>query len=282
MIGARLKRIAKRALGMNTPSDLQPEPVPQPTEEQIRRAKRERLVHLPRYTRCTTDFFGPDMVLTDAPGFTSMYDEIFDREIYKFRSTTQSPLILDCGANIGVSVLYFKRLYPGSKVVAFEPDPLNFDALQSNVRSFGLDRVDLVNKAVWSSEPTLDFMTEGADAGRMVELDPSFASTRVGTVRLRDYLEEQVEFLKLDIEGAETEVLLDCADRLHNVGNLFVEYHSFEARPQTLAELLTAIAGSGFRVYVRPNLNDLSACPLIERHSALGMDLQLNVFGYRK
>jgi hypothetical protein len=122
----------------------------------------------------------------------------------------------------------------------------------------------LVDRAAWTSETTLDFFREGADAGRLQQPLADGTRCTVLTVRLRDYITQRVDLLKLDVEGAETDVVLDIADRLVDVRRVFVEYHSFAGQPQRLHELVGVLHASGFR---QP-LN-------------LGMDLQLNIFAYR-
>src|SRR5688500_10055596 len=52
--------------------------------------------------------------------------EIFVREIYRFETDIRNPVIIDCGSNIGLSVLYFHKSYPGARILAFEPDAGNF------------------------------------------------------------------------------------------------------------------------------------------------------------
>ena len=238
-----------------------------------------KLYGLARHTRAATDLLGPEIQLLDAASFLVMNEEIFEKQIYRFPADTETPCILDGGANIGLSAIYFKQLYPKSQVIAFEPDPEVFAVLSGNLRAFGFDDVELVKKALWSSETTLSFMQEGADAGRVGNLLPEHNVVKVETVRLRDYLDRPVDLLKLDIEGAETEVVLDCADRLANVKNLFIEYHSFTDKPQTLAPLLEAVTQSGFRLYIHPIA--ASPQPFCRRSENYGMDMQLNIFGYR-
>ena len=53
--------------------------------------------------------------------------EIFMNRVYFFKTERSNPLILDVGSNIGLTVLFFKKFYPGSLVYAFEPDPDNFN-----------------------------------------------------------------------------------------------------------------------------------------------------------
>src|SRR5215471_7593686 len=91
-----------------------------------------RLRSLPRYQPATTEIFGEPLELIDASSFIWMYREIFDLEIYRFNAKTKRPYIIDCGANIGLSVLYFKQLYPESQIVAFEPDEAVFAVLSRN------------------------------------------------------------------------------------------------------------------------------------------------------
>src|SRR5947209_7181674 len=88
-----------------------------------------------------------------------------------------------------------------------------------------------------------------------------------------------VDFLKLDVEGAETEVLADCADLLGRVENLFVEYHSFGDEPQSIHTLLSVMQGAGFRVHVRASTG--SPQPFLFRALNLGMDNQLCVYAFR-
>lgn len=174
--------------------------------------------------------------------------------------------------------MFFKHLYPGCRVTAFEADPKVFEVLEENIRMHGGGGIELVQKALWSSETVLDFASEGADGGRVSRAE-DVGNSNVRTVRLRDFLNEPVDFLKLDIEGAETEVLSDCADNLEGVANLFVEYHSFSAERQSLYLLLEILSSAGFRVHIHPSSQ--SPQPFILRQAQLGMDLQLNIFAYR-
>ena len=66
----------------------------------------------------------------DIPSFIWQFKEIFVDEIYKFDSKDEEPVIYDCGANIGMSCLYFKILYPKARITAFEGDPIITDVLE--------------------------------------------------------------------------------------------------------------------------------------------------------
>ena len=244
-----------------------------------RNLERRRLEKLPPYTHTLTTLLGSPFEIVDAPSFLSMHGAIWDREVYRFRPRREKPLILDGGANVGLSVYFFKQNYRDCSVVAFEPDDTLFKVLDRNVRRAALQGVELVPRAIWTEATTLPFYSEGSDGGRVARGgDPLTRSVR--TVRLRDYLDRPVDFLKLDIETGETEVLEDCADCLANVDNLFVEYHGAESEPQKLPRLLSLLSEAGFRLNIHAG-ND-SAQPFVARKVNMGNDLQLDIFAFRE
>jgi FkbM family methyltransferase len=240
-----------------------------------------RIQQIPRYQLGTTHILGKTLKFIDSASFGFIYDEMFKKEIYKFTTENPQPYIIDAGANIGLSILYFKQLYPNAQIVAFEPDNQVFEVLDFNVKSFSLTNVELVKKALWNEETVLEFMSEGADGGRVAITSDKTKLIQVPTERLRKYLDRKVDFLKIDIEGAETTVLKDCADLLPNVERLFVEYHSFVDKPQELHQLLIFLANAGFRYNVQ-HIGVFSENPLTKINNYLGMDNQLNIFAVKE
>ncbi|NJO02692.1 MAG: FkbM family methyltransferase [Bacteroidia bacterium] len=113
----------------------------------------------------TTSVLGKPIQFTDAPTFIGAKHVIMDRQIYRFTARQPKPYIIDGGANIGLSVLYFKQLYPQAHVVAFEPDPSLFEILQNNIHSFDLQEVTLVRKALWHGSYPIKFLP-GRTRGR--------------------------------------------------------------------------------------------------------------------
>jgi FkbM family methyltransferase len=241
----------------------------------------KKLRQLPRYQVTETRLQGQVIKLADAASFVFMYEEIFQHQIYRFTTNRQTPRIIDGGANIGLSILYFKKLYPNAEIIAFEPDENIFKVLEINIsNSPQPDSIRLIQKALWNQDTTLTFSSEGADAGRIEQDIKEQRSTQISAISLRPYLQEFTDFLKLDIEGAELEVIKDCKDLLHNVQHLFIEYHSFIGKPQRLAELLEIVVATGFRFYLHPAVN--SPQPLYQINTYEGMDSQVNIFAYRE
>lgn len=241
--------------------------------------ERSRLLNLPRKQRGTTKLLGPDLHFVDGRSAALQHLVIFDQGIYMANIDNPNPRIVDAGANIGMATIYFKRMQPSANVIAFEADPKIAEVLYRNVQSFELANVEVRNEAVSnSSTRPLFFVPDGVDGGRVAEQDGP-GRTLVKSVRLRDILEERIDFLKLDVEGAEVDIIFDCADRLQNVSNLFLEYHSFVGKDQIFPELLKIIRDSGMRIFIQTDYCPSS--PLAKREDHAGMDLRLNVFGVR-
>jgi len=207
-------------------------------------------------------------------------DELFIEEVYKCRFNTDTPVILDCGANIGLSVIYFKKLFPKARVTAFEPDNNLYNNILFNIDSFKLSDVEVVNKGVWKESTTLHFSAGGTLGGTIVENNSNLSNLiSIETVRLREYLNTKIDFLKIDIEGAEYEVIKDIKDLLVNVDNLFLEYHSEGNSPQVLHVMLQWIQEAGFKYHIK-NAWENQKYPFIEKGHPI-FDMQLNIFCYR-
>ena len=245
-------------------------------------AELARLAGLPKFAHTTARLLDRELIVTDAQSFLAIYWAYFKRQEYQFRASSETPLILDCGANVGLGVRYWKQLYPQARVIAFEPDPESFAALQENTRDLG--GVTVRREAVWTQNGPIGFAAVGGDGGYLTAVSshprPADKDVEVPATRLRDHLVEPIELLKLDIEGAEIDVLLDCRDRLAQVRNLFVEYHSFSGQPQRLKAFFGVIEDAGFRVHIHPD--DPAPQPFMARPVSNGKDLRMNVFWFRE
>lgn len=229
--------------------------------ERIRRALRLlRTEHERRRLRRTPSgalvhVGGFEIRTNDGPNLAVLVGDVLRREVYRFHATRPDPLVLDCGANIGLSVLYAKTLYPGARIHAFEPDPAVFLYLEENVARAGLDGVESHRVAVAGRRGTLAFWSDGKYSSTLADYhegppEPGWKRVEVEAVPLADYLVESVDFLKMNIEGAEWDALEAAADRLQLVSELVVEYHHLPGLPRTLHKILELLHDSGFEYVV--------------------------------
>lgn len=239
----------------------------------------ERLRDEPRFQEKIVPLLGQSFKIADALSFYWSFREIFVDRIYQFHTCRQHPTIIDCGSNCGVSMVYFKSVYPESRIIGIEPDPELFRILTDNVSSRGYEDITLVNKAIAASNREVTFYRQGADGSRTFPLASAKETITVETIPLDDLIDGDVDFLKIDIEGAETEAVL-AANKLPNVAQLFIEYHSFRDTRQTLSELLAKLTDEGFRYYIHTQF--CSPRPLTEPEERAGIDLLLNIFATRE
>ena len=208
------------------------------------------------------------------------YKDIFENKIYKFSASSDRPLIIDCGSNIGLSVLYYKTLYPNAEVIAYEPDKKNFQLLSKNISDNKLQHVTLHEAAIWIENGVIGFASNAAEGSSIANEGSNIIS--VPSVRLADVLNkyDKIDFLKLDIEGAEDKVVNDCGSLLSKIENLFLEYHGTIHETEKLTMILKTLSGCGFKVYLNNAANHLQT-PFYEKTSGTRHDVQLNLFCYR-
>ncbi|POY41225.1 FkbM family methyltransferase [Flavobacterium alvei] len=222
--------------------------------------------------------FGKEIKITDSFWYLHSLKELFIDEVYKFTAKSNNPKIIDCGSNIGLSIIFFKRMYPSAEIIAFEPDNDIYKISEYNLNQFGINDVKLFQKAVWIKEEPLVFAKKGSLSGHIVR-ERTENTIEIKTVRLKDFLSQKIDFLKIDIEGSEYDILKDCGESLKNVDNIFVEYHSFAENPQMIGELLMILKNAGFKVYIKEAWENMKN-PYEEKKGPY-FDLQLNIFGYR-
>ncbi|MGE0251927.1 MAG: FkbM family methyltransferase [Dongiaceae bacterium] len=198
--------------------------------------------------------------------FGFIMKEVFIDQSYYFQTKKKNPFIIDCGANIGLASLYFKKLYPESKVLCFEPDPDVFQKLETNIRQNNLTNIQAEQKALSSQNGKLTFQRSETLTGELTADHPAWFGTSSGhlknagdkpaageitvdTVKLSDYINEEVDFLKIDIEGAEHRVIeeLAASGKIRHIKQLVMEYHDeILAGADRLSAMLRLLEENGF------------------------------------
>lgn len=207
---------------------------------------------VPRRTPGRIALLDYDIEYADLLSFCPQFHDIFVERALEFQTTSTSPRILDCGANIGAASLFFKRLYPNARITAYEADPELCAMTRRNLERNGASDVDVVHAALWTSTGDVTFLAEGSDSGMIGGLPGAGEGLPVKTVavpslRLRDILAgERVDLLKLDIEGAEGAVLNDCETVLHRVGAIVMDLHEFDPNDRQSPRVFECLSRAGF------------------------------------
>lgn len=188
---------------------------------------------------------GRRLLYADLHSFYYESVQIFGQRLYDFESSRPDPLIIDCGAHIGLASLFFVTRYPSARVMAFEADPEIARLHQANMASYGAVRVTSNARAVWINDNGVNFRNSNDDSGHVVATGEG--TIQVPSFRLRDLIiDESVEMLKLDIEGAEFAVLEDCDGALKNVEKMIIEVHKFNSDAR-VGRLLDMLEKNGFQ-----------------------------------
>lgn len=207
----------------------------------------DRLAQARRFTPGNIHTYGWDLDYLDAPSLWSCIDVLVDKGWNDFTCDRPDPYILDLGANVGISALHYKRRHPGARIVAFEPDPQVARVLRRNLQANGAADVSVIEAGVWIQSGEMPLLLEGADGSRL-QPGGGQGTALVKTVALDAFLVRPVDLLKVDIEGAEYDVIQQLGRKLKLVRNLVIECHvRFEAVAD-FAGLLATLAGVGFRV----------------------------------
>ncbi|HRF81247.1 MAG TPA: FkbM family methyltransferase [Flavobacteriales bacterium] len=140
------------------------------------------------------------------PGTSDMaiFDEIFYSK-YLPRDRSYAT-VMDCGANIGCTVRYWKLLDPKCTVIAVEPDPENFDLLTKNTAQ--LKDVHLVKAGIWPTAGALDLAKDGVGHSAVRTTATERGSTPAVTIPglMQQHGIAHLDLLKIDIEGSELEL----------------------------------------------------------------------------
>jgi FkbM family methyltransferase len=146
--------------------------------------------------------------------------------------------IVDAGANIGLFSLHASRYFPKARLTCYEPDPSNFAQLKKNL-SINQIEAQLEPAGVWSKNCTLYYHAQSSETGYVDEHPPG------QTIRCQLPQIGPECWLKLDVEGAEYEVLPALFAQNNYPRWISLEIHRFNTRG---ASLLSLLRQHGYRI----------------------------------
>lgn len=181
-------------------------------------------------------------------------DEILCSVQYNFDTDVEAPFVIDAGGCYGLATYYLKRRFPKARIVAFEPDPDSAAIFRENIETIGMTDVDLRQEAVGARNAEATFyalpgMPMGSSTSRrLLEKGRPVSEITVRQIDLAAVIgDRRVDFLKLDVEGAEYDILDALDGRMAGIRNLFIELHFGADLPKSrLAGLLSVLDRNGF------------------------------------
>jgi len=157
------------------------------------------------------------------------FEKVFLERQYRYEDDDFRPrLIIDAGANVGYSSVYFAQRYPHAKVFALEPERANFEMLVHNTRAY--PAVTPLHAALWSEHIPLAIANPSSDAWAFQVTPAPAGEAGLLALTVTDVLAmagtEHIDILKMDIEGAEIELFRSGYEAwLGQVRLLIMELH---------------------------------------------------------
>ena len=156
---------------------------------------------------------------------------VFLRGEYNVDIAKTPTVIVDAGANIGLTSIFYANKYPDAKIIALEPESSNFALLKKNVAPY--KNILAVNKALWGENTTLEVIDPGLDKWgfqtRKRNDEEPVVKKAVESITIdklmQDSMLNHIDILKIDIEGAEKEVCETASAWIDKVGMMAIELH---------------------------------------------------------
>jgi len=183
-----------------------------------------------------------------------LYHDIFFNSQYNISLQENPKVIVDAGANIGLSVLFFAHKYPNAKIIAIEPESSNFDLLKHNTRNY--PNIICLKKGLWYKKCFLKIDDTSIDkwAFTLTEVEENEGKDLIDAISLDDiflmYGLSKIDLIKIDVEGSEKEIFEHISvDTLSKINAVIIETHD-RMKDFTTKAVFTALAPFNYNVSI--------------------------------
>lgn len=184
--------------------------------------------------------------------------EIFINGSYYFNTNKDNPLIIDCGASFGLSTLFFKRMYPKSRIICFEPSKFAYLLLKKNILTNRFRNVELYNLGLFDKEKIVNlyYTTPGSGSSSIFKKSNKDENReKIKLIRLSKFIRENkirnIDFLKIDVEGSETNIIKDIKNELKIINSIAIEFHyDVNNKINSLSKILHILESNNFIINI--------------------------------
>ncbi|NSW45960.1 MAG: FkbM family methyltransferase [Bacteroidales bacterium] len=150
----------------------------------------------------------PLYLRAESSDIQTFYQVLFNQE-YNIKLEFKPNVIIDLGANIGLSSVFFANKFPESKIIALEPEKNNYDMLLKNTKNY--QNIVIYHNAIWHKHADLSIKDNNlGEWGYSVMESTHENQDNVKTLTMIDLINihqiTQIDILKIDIEGSEIEL----------------------------------------------------------------------------
>lgn len=165
----------------------------------------------------------------------ALYFVVRDFNYYQhFYMVKNGDVVIDAGANCGHLSIYYSNLVGGTgKIYAFEPDKFNIERINNNIalNEDLNDNIEIESLLLWDENKWIDFYESGTVGSSAVWIPDASKCIKKEAIRIDDWVQrnnlDKLDFIKMDIEGAEIEALEGCVQTINNLKPNFAiaSYH---------------------------------------------------------
>lgn len=195
-----------------------------------------------------------------------IFTEVFVRDEYKnWQPRSNSPRIIDLGGDPGIfSALYWKYKAPNAQITIVEANPATANVMRENVVRRGLEDIQVINAAVAGDagkdatlhlhRPRKGYHTQDYIERRNAPRQSNEYTVAVPKIKLSTLINEgeQIDLLKVDIEGSEGNVMRELAQsgKLKQIDQIIMEFHHdpISNPDNSLIEMLSILQTGGFDI----------------------------------
>jgi len=170
-------------------------------------------------------------------------------------------VVIDVGAHIGLFTIYASQFCTSGKIYSFEPVTENYKLLVENIKLNNLDYVSSFNLAVSNSNDSIKLFLNGDESGHSM-FSKSSESIIIDSISLQKFfVDNQIEFcnfLKLDCEGAEYEIIKNLpSEYFQKIDKFVIEYHMADSHPEQLIELKEILTKQNYKIETKKLFPDI-------------------------
>ena len=170
-------------------------------------------------------------------------------------------VVIDVGAHIGLFTIYASQFCTNGKIYSFEPVTENYQLLLDNIKLNNLNYVTSFNQAISNSNDSIELFLNNDESGHSM-FSKSSKSVKIDSISLQTFFDdnkiEHCNFLKLDCEGAEYEIIKNLPlEYFQKIDKLVIEYHMADSHPEFLIELKEILLKQNFEIETKKLFSDI-------------------------
>jgi|TARA_B110000438_G_C15805806_1_gene647266 FkbM family methyltransferase len=172
-----------------------------------------------------------------------------------------SDTVIDVGAHIGLFTLYASQSCKIGNIYSYEPVKENFEILKENMNINNLKNVKIFNLAVSNSNSTITLFMNNDESGHSMFSESSENIIVKSTSLMKIFDDNKIKecnFLKLDCEGAEYEIIEKLPSTYFEmIEKIIIEYHMVDSHPELLEKLQNKLSANNFKFETKILFSDI-------------------------